>query len=117
MLLRVATPTTLVVQAAGGLVRTVLGVLAPGEALLALHSDNPLCAALGEGPVVLMAPDGRTFHAYAAQESLPSASALLVWELQSRLSQWRQSGSAVARVYRLVVGSMAAAEKGRVPQT
>jgi hypothetical protein len=109
-------PTTFVVEAAGGVFRTVTGCLNAGQLHVVLHADNPLCHVLqGDGHVRVMAADGQAFHARSKESGAHAMAPQMHTMLHERLGPRPAKGT--PRIFSLSLGTTLGAEKGQTPRT
>ncbi len=98
--------TTCVVEAAGGVFRTVMGLWQSGELLVVLNADNPLLPLLkGHVPVRVIQADGRAYDAIPHEGSAHALASAVVGAARERLETLRQS-TAAPQVFRLVLGTL-----------
>lgn len=109
--------TTVVLEAAGGIIRTVLGAMHAEELFVAVLADSPLCQALMQNREVnVIKADGVVVNASAQEDGGHAHAQGVLGQLQSRLNTVGGS-SGPARVFRLVLGKVLGPERGLTPRT
>jgi len=112
---QLAAGVTVVLEAAGGIIRTVLGLLQGEELLVLVPVDSALCQALQRPEHVRVTrADGRVFD--AAAEAMATQPQSRLAQLQDRLIALGGT-SRPAHVYRLVLGVVLVSDLGGAPRT
>lgn len=109
--------TAVVLEAAGGLIRTVMAHPQAQELLVAVLVDNPMCQALlGKDLLRVIRADGQAFMASASEVNNSELAQKALTALQDRLGDLG-AAARPARVFRLVLDSVAGMEQGLTPRT